>query len=140
MTVTAALMWLVAGLAPTLAFALPGRAVIGVTCVATGLVVVLAGVFAFRRATTTVNPMHPEGASSLVTTGIYRFTRNPMYLGMLLILLGWAVWLAHPLSFLMLPLFVAYMNRFQIRPEERVLRAKFGESFNTYARAARRWI
>lgn len=151
MTVAAVLMWLVAVVRPALTiFVIAGKAFttafylarpfVTVVLFAIGLLIALAGVVSFHRAATTVDPMNPRDASSLVTTGIYRFTRNPMYLGMLLILLGWAVWLAHPFSLLMLPLFVAYMNRFQIRPEERVLRAKFGELFDAYARASRRWI
>ena len=140
MVVVTALMGLTATLVPALAFAVPGRAVITSLLVAAGMVFALAGVVRFRQSATTVSPIHPEGASSLVTTGIYRVTRNPMYLGMLLILLGWAVWLAHPLSLLALPLFVLYLNRFQIGPEERILRNKFGEAFDSYAHRVRRWL
>ena len=140
MVITAGLMGLVATLLPTLAFAVPGQAVVTSLLVAAGMVVALAGLVRFRRAATTVNPMRPDNASSLVVSGIYRVTRNPMYLGMLLILAGWAIWLAHPLSLLGLPLFVVYMNRFQIRPEEYALRAKFPEAFDAYARAVRRWL
>ncbi len=140
MVITAGLMGLVATQLPTLIFAVPGRAVVTSLLVAAGIVVALAGVVRFRRAATTVNPTRPDNASSLVVSGIYRVTRNPMYLGMLLILTGWAVWLAHPFSLLMLPLFVVYLNRFQIRPEERALRAKFPEAFDTYARRVRRWL
>ena len=140
MVITAGLMGLVATLLPTLTFAVPGRAVVTSLLVAAGIVVALAGMVRFRRAATTVNPMRPDNASSLVVSGIYRVTRNPMYLGMLLILAGWAIWLAHPLSLLGLPLFVVYMNRFQIRPEEDALRAKFPEAFDAYARTVRRWL
>ncbi len=140
MTIAAGLMGLGSTLLPALGFVVPGRSVVTSLLVATGVFFGLAGVVTFRRATTTVDPTRPDSASTLVTNGIYRTTRNPMYLGMLLILLGWAVWLAHPFSFLLLPLFVVYMNRFQIKPEERALRAKFGEAFNAYARAVRRWL
>lgn len=136
----AGLMWAAAALSPSLAFDVPGRAVIAVVLAVAGAAVALAGVFAFRRAETTVNPVRPDAASSLVASGVYRVTRNPMYLGFLLALLGWAVWLAYPLAFLVLPLFVAYMSRFQIRPEERALRARFGESFESYSRSTRRWL
>ncbi len=140
MVITAGLMGLVATLLPTLEFVVPDQAVVTSLLVAAGMVVALAGLVRFRQAATTVNPMRPDNASSLVVSGIYRVTRNPMYLGMLLILAGWAVWLAHPLSLLGLPLFVVYMNRFQIRPEEAALRAKFPEAFDAYARAVRRWL
>ena len=140
MVITVGLMGLVATLLPTLEFVVPGQAVVTSLLVAAGMVIALAGLVRFRRAATTVNPMRPDDASSLVVSGIYRVTRNPMYLGMLLMLGGWAVWLAHPLSLLGLPLFVVYMNRFQIRSEEQALRVRFGESFDKYARAVRRWL
>lgn len=136
----AGLMWLAAALVPALTFRVPGRVVLALTFALAGAAVSLAGVVAFRRASTTVNPIRTEGVSSLVTSGIYRVTRNPMYLGFLLFLLGWAVWLGHPLSFLFAPLFIVYMNRFQIAPEEQVLRDLFGGSFETYSASTRRWL
>jgi protein-S-isoprenylcysteine O-methyltransferase Ste14 len=140
MVAVAGIMGLAAMLAPSLSFVVPGAAVGTSLLVATGVMLALAGLIRFRQAATTVDPLHPEGASSLVTTGIYRVSRNPMYLGMLLVLFGWATWLSHPLSFVALPLFVVYMNRFQIRPEERILHKKFGETFVAYSRAVRRWL
>ncbi len=140
MVVVAGLMGLAATLLPALALVIPGQAVATILLVATGLAFGLAGVIAFHQAATTVDPTNPQGTSSLVRRDIYRITRNPMYLGMLLILTGWAVWLAHPLSFLGLPLFVIYLNHFQIKPEERALRVKFGESYDAYAQTVRRWL
>ncbi|HMN20877.1 MAG TPA: isoprenylcysteine carboxylmethyltransferase family protein [Ottowia sp.] len=102
--------------------------------------VALAGLVAFRRARTTFNPMAPQRASALVTGGIYRVTRNPMYLGMLLVLAGWGVWLGNAASWLALPLSVALLTALQIRPEERILRARFGAAFDAYAAHVRRWI
>lgn len=105
-----------------------------------GILAALAGVLTFRRARTTVNPLRPEAASALVANGIYRCTRNPMYLGMLLVLTGWAVYLARPWALLVLPAFVVYMNRFQIGPEERALEAIFGAEFDAYRNRVRRWL
>lgn len=102
--------------------------------------VAMAGVVAFRRQKTTVNPLTPERASALVNTGIYRRSRNPMYLGFLLALLGFAVFLANWVAALWLPLFVLYMNRFQIQPEERALTALFGQQFVDYCQSVRRWL
>ena len=133
-------MWLVARATPAWAFDFPGRLVISVILAGIGVAVAFAGVGAFRRAATTVNPTRPEAASALVTSGLYRFSRNPMYLGLLLVLTGWAVALAHPVALLFLPAFVAYMNRFQIDPEERALRQAFGPAFDAYARSVRRWL
>ena len=138
--VCAGLMGVVAAWMPGVAISVPGRTAIAIAFGVAGGAVALAGVVAFRRASTTVNPLRPEGVSSLVTSGIYRVTRNPMYLGFLLALIGWAIWLGHPLSALMVPLFVAYMSRFQIGPEERVLRAQFGDAFGAYSATTRRWV
>lgn len=107
---------------------------------AAGLAVDLAGLIAFRRARTTVNPLRPGSASSLVREGIYRRSRNPMYLGMLLVLAGWAAWLANPLALLGLPAFVLYIGRFQIVPEERALSQRFGAEFERYRAQVRRWL
>ncbi|OGB61139.1 MAG: protein-S-isoprenylcysteine methyltransferase [Burkholderiales bacterium RIFCSPLOWO2_12_FULL_64_99] len=105
-----------------------------------GAGIAFAGVLAFRRHKTTVNPFTPERSSSLVASGIYRYTRNPMYLGFLLALVGWAVFLSNLVALALLPAFIAYMNRFQIQPEERALRAHFGTEFQAYMHRVRRWI
>lgn len=84
--------------------------------------------------------MTPGGASSLVQGGIYRFTRNPMYLGFLLVLGGWAVLLANGLAFVGPLAFVAYLNRFQIGPEERALAGLFGPEYAKYRARVRRWV
>ena len=108
--------------------------------VALALVVGVAALAGFRRARTTVNPMTPQASSALVTGGIYRFTRNPMYLAMLIVLAGWGYVVANGAALAMLPLFVAYLNRFQIQPEERALAARFGEGFERYRASVRRWL
>lgn len=98
------------------------------------------GFFAFRKAKTTIDPTRPQKASALVTSGVYRFTRNPMYVGLLLLLTGWSVYLSAVLPFVCLPLFVLYMTRFQIIPEERALRSRFGDEYVSYVRRVRRWL
>ena len=133
-------MWFARGYAPSLGLAIPWRPALAVALVIVGIALALAGVLAFRKAKTTVNPMKPEASSTVVATGIYRFTRNPMYLGMLVVLLGWAVFLANGICFLLLPVFVLYMNRFQIGPEERVLSEHFGTGYATYMKSVRRWL
>jgi protein-S-isoprenylcysteine O-methyltransferase Ste14 len=97
-------------------------------------------VAAFRRARTTVNPLTPDATTALVESGIYRLTRNPMYLGFLLLLLAEIVWLANPVALLAAPAFVLYLNRFQIGPEERALRNRFGAKFQSYSHRVRRWL
>jgi len=132
-------MWFVAWVWP-MTLALPGRTAIAGAIVFLAAGVALAGVVAFRRAHTTVNPLSPTDASSLVVGGIYEVTRNPMYLGFALALVGWAVYLAHPVALLGVLGFIAYMTRFQIQPEERALHALFGENFAVYRVRVRRWI
>ena len=137
---TALLMWLVARSLPAGAFVVPARIQFAMILAIIGAATSTLGVVAFRRASTTVNPMKPEAASSLVHSGIYTVTRNPMYLGLLLILAAWGLFLANALVFLLLPVFIGYMNRFQIRPEERALTALFGQAFVAYTARVRRWI
>lgn len=105
-----------------------------------GIAVVLAGIWCFRRARTTVNPMQPSAATALVTGGIYRYSRNPMYAGFLLCLCGWACYLANIYAFAGPVIFVLYMNRFQILPEERALQQRFGQEYDAYRRLVRRWM
>lgn len=134
-----ALMWLASAYS-AFTIALPWRSVFALILCTLGFAIVSAGVLAFRRAKTTVNPLTPEATTTMVTSGIYRFTRNPMYLGFLLVLAGWAMYLSNLLAFALLPLFVLYMNRFQIVPEERALCAKFSPAFTSYKGSVRRWL
>jgi protein-S-isoprenylcysteine O-methyltransferase Ste14 len=107
---------------------------------AAGAAIALAGVIQFARARTTVNPLQPDAASSLVSGGVYRWTRNPMYLGMALVLLAWAIYLSSIAALAVLPLFIVFITRFQIAPEERALEARFGVQFERYRKAVRRWL
>ena len=138
--VLALAMWFAAMQLPSLAMTLPWRHGLAVTISGVGILFLLAGGYAFQKAKTTFNPMKPDTASSVVASGIYRVSRNPMYVGFLFALTGWATFLSHPLPFLLLPVFVAYMNRFQISPEERALSAKFGDEYDTYKQGVRRWL
>jgi len=128
---TAGVMWLVARAVPTLGFALPARRALAACVAIAGVSIAIAGVAAFRRVGTSLNPLQPEKASSLVVSGIYRITRNPMYLGLLLVLIAWALILSNVLAVIMLPGFILYMNRFQIGPEEAALTSAFGPDFAT---------
>ncbi|GAA5194640.1 isoprenylcysteine carboxylmethyltransferase family protein [Ferrimonas gelatinilytica] len=99
----------------------------------------LCGVIDFRRARTTLDPRTPQASQRLVFRGVYSHSRNPMYLGMLL-LIGLGTYLASPVAMLLTPAFVLYLNRYQIAQEERDLLAKFGIEFERYCRQVRRWI
>ncbi len=100
----------------------------------------LLGVLAFKRQRTTVLPYRLEQSSALVTDGIYRYTRNPMYVGFVIFLLGFTGFLGSAISFLWVIAFIAYLTRFQIKPEERALAEKFTDEFNDYQHRVRRWI
>ena len=132
------LMWFFSS--PALDFSLPWREPLAGIFVAVALGIGIEALIGFRRAKTTVNPLSPDQASALVVSGIYRWTRNPMYLGMLLLLVGWAFILSNWAALVILPLFVIYLNRFQIGPEERALQARFGAEFDNYRRRVRRWL
>jgi protein-S-isoprenylcysteine O-methyltransferase Ste14 len=136
----ATIAWLAARAAPSLAFDVPGREALVLLLVATAASIGVAAVMGFRRARTTVNPLQPERASALVTGGIYRRTRNPMYLAVATVLLAWGLWLGNALGPVGVVLFVAWMDRRQIPSEERALAALFGEEFERYRKTVRRWL
>jgi protein-S-isoprenylcysteine O-methyltransferase Ste14 len=132
-------MWLLARSTAAYRVAIPGRVALALVIAGVAVLVGISGVRAFARARTTVNPLRPDEATSLVTRGIYARTRNPMYLALALALVGWACWLASPPALLVVPVFVAYLTRYQIQPEERALEAAFGEAFREYCARVGRW-
>jgi protein-S-isoprenylcysteine O-methyltransferase Ste14 len=136
----AAIMWLVSWAVPGLGFVFPARNLIALSLGVTGAVISLLGVVSFSRAKTTVNPTDPGASSSLVVSDVYARSRNPMYLGFLLMLVGWAIFLSNALAFFFLPAFILYMNRFQIKPEERALTSLFGQAFIAYKSRVRKWL
>jgi protein-S-isoprenylcysteine O-methyltransferase Ste14 len=138
--VVAAAMWLVASLVSILVVPASIRITLAVAIALLGGVFSLAGVISFRRAKTTVNPMKPEKASSLVRSGIYTITRNPMYVGLLLVLVAWAVFLSSAVALAGPVAFFFYIGQFQIGPEERVLAKMFGPEYAEYQTKVRRWL
>ena len=104
-----------------------------------GAMLATTAVLQFRSYKTTVDPREPAASSAIVTTGVYRFSRNPMYLAFGLILAGWSLYLAEPQTLLLIPVFVLYITRFQIRPEERLLEERFGSEYAEYSSQVRRW-
>ena len=133
-------MWGIARLSPLPEGESPLRLAISCGLTGLGILVVVLGMLAFRRAKTTINPVKIEAASSIVTSGVYRYTRNPMYVGLTLALIGWAVNIAVPLVLVGPVIFILYITRFQIIPEERVLTSKFGGEYRKYQERVRRWL
>ena len=136
----AVLMWLVARLTPSTPFDESFRIIAVLLLSAAATVIGVAGVVAFRKANTTVNPLTPDACTSLVNSGIFGLTRNPMYLALLLILVAWGFFLSNFYSLALCVVYVVYLNRFQIGPEERALEAAFGDEFIAYKERVRRWI
>ena len=133
-------MWGISLVAPPIEMPLTIRLAAATIIAVIGVCFDLAGIISFRLARTTINPMKPAKTSSLVYSGVYRVTRNPMYLGLLFILVAWAVFLSSPWALLGPLAFVLYMNRFQIGPEEKVLSDRFGGSYAEYQSRVRRWL
>lgn len=127
-------------LPPVLALPEGLRIALSLALAGIGLGFDILGLLAFRKAKTTINPLQPERSTQIVSTGVYRVTRNPMYLGMALMLLGLAVYLASPWALLGPLAFATYLTRFQIRPEEQALTARFGAAYTTYCAQVRRWL
>ena len=104
------------------------------------LIIILISISKFIKIKTTISPLKPNKTSILVDSGIYKYTRNPMYLGLFLILFSLFLYLKNFLSFLVLPLFVIYITKNQILPEEKVLENLFGDQYKKYKNKVRRWI
>jgi len=133
-------MWLVSALGPQFPIASGPKIALVAILAAAGVAFDLLGLLAFRAARTTINPFKPERASAMVIRGVYRISRNPMYVGLALLLLAWAVYLSALLPFAGPVIFALYITRFQIKPEERALLAKFGPAFAQYMSSVRRWV
>jgi len=136
----AILAWGLAKLLPQPTFGSPIWAYVGYGFISTGAILLMFAVLAFVRVRTTVNPLSPEQAKTLVTTGLYRFTRNPMYLALALILIGGALALGSIAALAAPAIFVYAMTVLQIKPEERALQSIFGEAFSAYRKQTRRWL
>jgi protein-S-isoprenylcysteine O-methyltransferase Ste14 len=135
-----AVMWGIARLSPLPEGESPLRVAISSGLACLGILVVVLGMLAFRRAKTTINPVNIKAASSMVTSGVYRYTRNPMYIGLTVALVGWAVHIGVPFVLVGPVIFMLFITRFQIIPEERVLTSKFGEEYRKYREQVRRWL
>ena len=134
------IMWSISSLPPQFSMLEGNRFIVILTLLLGEAYFGLSGVISFKKVGTTVHPMQPEKASALVTSGVYQVSRNPMYLGLLLGLISWGLYLSSLWAVACCVLFVAYMNRFQIAPEERAMEKRFGEDFNMYRQRTRRWL
>ena len=136
--VFAALIYFSNKWSPSIVFS--GQSIISLFLMMVGFIVLLIAISAFIKLKTTINPLNPEAASSLVTTGIFRISRNPMYLGMLLLIISLWIKTGAVLGFILVAGFIAYLNYFQIFPEEQAMKGLFSDKYKTYCQQVRRWL
>lgn len=134
------LMWITAVIFPSFTVLLPFRLPISLCLTIIGFAIVFSSGHSFTKAKASFNPVQFDKVTALVTSGVYSFTRNPMYLGVINAFIGWAYYLGNPFSAVLVPLNIIYLNCFQIRLEETVLEEKFGREFMLYKAKVRRWI
>lgn len=134
------IMYLVGRFLPVGFFDFFGRFLLAKLLIGMAGIIGLISLIQFFRTKTTVDPINPQKVSRLVTSGLYKYSRNPMYLALLLLLLGFGLFQGNAFNTLVAAGFVWYMNRFQIMPEERILFDKFGKDYKTYLTATRRWF
>lgn len=138
--ICAAGMWVVSQRFPSLDFTFAFQQYLAIAICALGILIDLVSVGLFAKLKTTVSPFSPHKTEKLVTTGFYQYTRNPMYLGMVVILTGLGIWLGNFGSFILIPGFMWFVTHFQIIPEEEILREKLGDEYENYTKRVRRWI
>ena len=118
----------------------PDLKAVGIIFLILGLIIIFSAVLKFIKTKTTVDPTRPHKTSNLVISGIYKITRNPMYLGMLFLIMAYAIYNNNVMGCIIIPIFIFYINKFQIEPEEIEMRKKFGESFENYCKKVNRWL
>jgi len=133
-------MWLVAEYVPEFSFEFSWSTYVTALLVFVGVCIDFSALAVFVRSKTTVSPVSPEKTSVLVVKGIYKYSRNPMYLGLAFILSGFGFWLENWATLLFVPAFIWYITHYQIIPEEEVLLEKFGLDYTDYLARVRRWI
>ncbi|WP_200911606.1 methyltransferase family protein [Teredinibacter purpureus] len=134
------LSWAISWCTPSIEFGGRFKNIVSAIILLVGGVFCMAGVWSFRKSKTTVDPLNPKKASALVVFGVYRFSRNPMYVGFAMCLIAFCIALASPFSLLSIVGFVVYMNEYQIKPEEQALRKNFGDAFLRYSNRVSRWL
>ena len=137
---TALFMWLLAQVLPTLTMPSTKINTVGLVIMGIGFCIDLLALTQFLKLKTSFDPTKPHKASTVVTHGLYKYSRNPMYLGLLIVLLGWGLFLGNLASLACLFIFVPLITHLQVLPEERILKEKFGDDYERYKSNVRRWI
>jgi protein-S-isoprenylcysteine O-methyltransferase Ste14 len=134
------LMSIIASITPSLSFTINGSKILAVFLGLSGFLIIIISIATLIRARTTEDPTDPSKTTTLVVSGIYQYSRNPIYLGAVICLFGFSILLSNIIALLFIPFYIYYLNRFQIAPEERYLLTKFGENFQEYQLRVRRWL
>ncbi len=138
--ICAVLIWALNRLFTQFDYDFTGQRSIAIFLLAVGLTIDTLALLKFRQQKTTINPMKPNESTDLVITGVYKFSRNPMYLGLLIILCAWTLYVGNLISIVVLPIFIFYITKFQVLPEEAIMLKKFDQSYVEYKQKVRRWI
>ncbi|MDA1027799.1 MAG: isoprenylcysteine carboxylmethyltransferase family protein [Bacteroidetes bacterium] len=138
--VVGCLQWGVTRLIPQLAIDVRFQLPLALFVTLTGCALIFLGTWTFKKHATTLNPLTPRDASALVTSGVYRWTRNPMYLGMMIILVGWSIGLGNIGATALVLVFGAYITQFQIKPEEAILTDLFPDDYPVFCDRTNRWL
>lgn len=133
-------MWYLSIQFPAAGFDFPLRVPLALVVCVVGAGLDFSALRLFLKNKTTISPVAPQKSEALVTDGIYRFTRNPMYLGMSLLITAIGLWLGTAFVVAAIVVFVLYITRYQIIPEEEILMSKFGRAYADYCARVRRWI
>ena len=121
-------------------FGFTGQNILGILIGLEGIIIILVSIRLFRKYQTTINPFKAHETNRLITSGIYSFTRNPMYLGLSSIQVAFGIYLGAYVSIFLIPAFIIYITRKQIIYEEQVLEKEFGDEYTHYLKSVRRWI
>ena len=119
---------------------IPFQSLISIFILSIGILILLNPVLKFKKSKTTINPIKFKKVNKLVTSGIYKYSRNPMYLGLLMIVISSSIFYLNIYSILTPLFFYLWINRFQIKREEVFLEEKFGQEYLSYKTKTRRWI
>jgi len=125
---------------PILHFSLPIRLTLVLVLIFIASTIGVLALYDFYKHNTTYHPHTPEKTTTVVDSGIYSYSRNPMYLALVLVLISFALYLENSASFTVIPAFIWYITKYQIKPEERILTTLFNDDFQRYCTKVRRWL
>ena len=133
-----ALLYLSTYLIP--AFRIDYQTILAVICLVAGFSPVGIAFFQFKKKDTTLDPRKPENSTELVVSGVFKYSRNPMYAGLTMVLVSACLFLGAWSGLVLIPVFILVINRLQILPEEQAMKKLYGKQYAEYCKNVRRWI